>query len=90
MDLAHLKVSANSLGFDMYRAHEILLPWIVGYHISDNNGEYDTNESISEQSWFWDDIDKTLDYYVLEVYGVSEAVLYEQYMLLSKKISNSE
>jgi sugar phosphate isomerase/epimerase len=90
MDVAHLKVSANSLGFDMHQAHKTLLPWIVGYHISDNNGEYDTNESISDQSWFWDDINKTLDYYVLEVYGVSEAVLYEQYMLLSKKISNSE
>ena len=69
VDVAHLKVSANSLN---YKSEDLFLKcndYISGYHLSDNNGLADTNDTINEQSWFWKYIKKDLDYYSLEIYG---------------------
>ena len=53
IDVAHLKVSSNSLKFNQ-TMFEICDPWIKAYHLSDNNGLSDTNEPFSEDAWFWD------------------------------------
>jgi sugar phosphate isomerase/epimerase len=69
VDVAHLKVSANSLN---YKSEDLFLKcndYISGYHLSDNNGLADTNDNINEQSWFWKYLKKDLDYYSLEIYG---------------------
>ena len=69
VDVAHLKVSANSLN---YKSEDLFLKcndYISGYHLSDNNGLADTNDIINEQSWFWKYLKKDLDYYSLEIYG---------------------
>jgi len=69
VDVAHLKVSSNSLQF---KPEEFFLKcndYISGYHLSDNNGFEDTNKKIDEKSWFWDYLKKNLDYYSLEIYG---------------------
>ena len=43
MDVAHLKVSAKTLGFDPKQAHAKVKRWIQGYHLSDNDGHVHIN-----------------------------------------------
>jgi len=81
VDVAHLKVSATSLGFDKIDFLEVLEPWIRAYHLSDNNGLSDSNEPVREDSWFWPHIRNDLGYYSLEVYGKSPQELAEQVKL---------
>jgi sugar phosphate isomerase/epimerase len=87
LDVAHLKVSARSLGFDPVAAHVQLKPWIQGYHLSDNDGTADSNEIVTADSWFWEVIEPRLDYYTLEVYGVSSAELAKQYELVKARLA---
>ena len=86
LDVAHLKVSARALGFDLVNAHERLKPWIRGYHLSDNDGSADTNEPVTEKSWFWDDLVRGLDYYSLEVYRIPICDLVAQKSMVMTKL----
>ncbi len=87
LDVAHLKVSANTLNFCKYKAHEELLPYIKAYHLSDNNGKYDSNQRVLPNSWFWDVINRSLDSYTLEVYGLSNEELRRQYIEANEYLS---
>ena len=69
VDVAHLRVSSNSLGFDPKNFFLECDDYIVGYHLSDNNGLADTNEKINQNSWFWNYLKKGVDYISLEIYG---------------------
>ena len=89
MDVAHLKVSSNSLNFDRKDAINELKKYIKGYHLSDNDGKTDSNEVINKDSWFWDIIDNDLDYYSIEVYNISSQMLLEQYKLVKKLLYNN-
>jgi len=71
LDVAHLKVSANSLKFDPSEMFGIEDLKIRGYHLSDNNGFEDSNEMFDGASWFWDFINLKCRYISLEVYGAS-------------------
>jgi sugar phosphate isomerase/epimerase len=84
LDVAHLKVSARTLGFDPVEAHEKLKSWIQGYHLSDNDGTTDSNNPILTDSWFWEIIKPGLNYYSLEVYRVSSAELSNQYKMVKE------
>jgi sugar phosphate isomerase/epimerase len=90
LDVAHLKVSANSLKFDLIHAHETLKKWIRGYHLSDNDGTADSNEHVHSDSWFWKVLMPDQDYYSLEVYQTPISGLVEQYnyvvMMLAKML----
>ena len=77
-DFGHLKVSAKTLGFHLFKSHAELEPWIRAYHLSENDGNRDSNESISKNSWFWSVINPHLRYYSLEVYGVTSNDLFLQ------------
>ena len=88
LDVAHLKVSSNALGFDLIDAHETLKEWIKGYHLSDNDGMTDSNGEVSEDSWFWQVLIPNLDYYTLEVYKTPAYKLAEQYEYVSAKVGN--
>ena len=90
LDVAHLKVSANTLGFDPVDAHEKIRPWIQAYHLSDNDGSADTNEIVTADSWFWNVIEPGLDYYSLEVYRVSNTELANQYEFTKAKLAERE
>ena len=68
LDVAHLKVSANSLSFNSYEMFKKCNNFIGGYHLSDNNGFSDSNDSFLEDSWFWKYLKCDLDYYSIEVY----------------------
>lgn len=87
LDVAHLKVSSNTLDFDLIDAHERLKPWIQGYHLSDNNGDVDSNEPVTPVSWFWKYLVRNLDSYTLEVYGVSVQELYAQQLLTKQMLA---
>ncbi len=71
IDVAHLKVSANSQGFDAINALIELKEHTYAYHLSDNDGISDSNGIVSEQSWFWPYLKKDVAYNVLEVYNIS-------------------
>lgn len=68
LDVAHLKVSANSLNFNPVEMMEKCSDYIGGYHLSDNNGLSDTNESFLQDAWFWKYLKTDLEYYSIEVY----------------------
>jgi len=84
LDVAHLKVSANSLNFDPIDFIKECNPVIGGYHLSDNNGLSDSNEPFSEDSWFWSYLNPNLDYYSIEVYDQP----YEKIKLLKDMVKN--
>ena len=86
LDMAHLKVSAQTLGFDVQEFIGRCNPWVEAYHLSDNDGTVDSNQPVCEESWFWDYLKKDVDFYTLEVYGHTYKELLQQESLLSKKI----
>ena len=89
VDVAHLKVSAHSLGFDRVDFLAACSKWIGGYHFSDNDGRQDSNELIAHDSWFWPHVRRDLDYYSLEVYNVSPADLVNQLSVASKALGQA-
>ncbi len=83
VDLAHLKVSARSLNFDPITFLREIDVWVEGYHLSENDGTRDSNEPISEASWFWPYVKRSLSYYSIEVYGVTPSDLLMQCQLVN-------
>ena len=88
VDVAHLKVSSNSLNFDKISFLKKLDKWILAYHLSDNDGNSDSNEKIRLDSWFWPYIKNNLDYYSIEVYGEEPEELVKQKELTQRMIYN--
>lgn len=78
LDVAHLKVSCNSLHLDF--ANQLQELWSVAnyIHISDNDAQADTNDELRETSTLFDLL-KSLStkdkFFTLEVYGGVEKVL---------------
>jgi len=83
IDVAHLKVSANTLKFDPIKYLNDFSEITAAYHISDNNGLEDSNEPFTIESWFVKHIRKDLEYYSLEIYVSDINVLESQYNLLT-------
>lgn len=67
IDLAHLKVSAKTLNFSPSEYLKKCDRWIKAYHVSDNRGNQDTNNLITNKSWFWPHISRKKKYYTLEL-----------------------
>jgi sugar phosphate isomerase/epimerase len=88
VDVAHLKVSSNSLNFDRISFLKKLDKWIFAYHLSDNDGNSDSNQKIRLDSWFWPYIKSNLDYYSIEVYGEEPEELVKQKELTQRMIYN--
>ena len=86
LDVAHLKVSANTLGYETDRfiteCHEL----IGGYHLSDNCGAVDSNQAFDETSYFWKYLKNDLDYYSVEVYNEGNKKLVELLNLVKEKL----
>jgi sugar phosphate isomerase/epimerase len=78
VDVAHLKVTANSLKFSPVEFLHSCDNWIRAYHLSDNDGTEDNNRAISDVSWFWPHLKRDLHYYSLEVYGHTPVELVHQ------------
>lgn len=86
MDLAHLKVSGQALGFCPVEAHESVRSHIGAYHLSDNDGNVDSNDVIDDSSWFWNILKPDLQFYTLEIYGQTPNNLLKQKILLETKL----
>jgi sugar phosphate isomerase/epimerase len=84
IDVAHLKVSANTLDFSAIDYLNNFYGSVSAYHFSDNLGLEDTNDEITEESWFWPYINKDLDYYSLEIYNIPESTQSQQLRLVSE------
>jgi sugar phosphate isomerase/epimerase len=89
LDVAHLKVTARTLGFDPVAAHVKVKSWIRGYHLSDNDGTADTNQVVTADSWFWQVMESNLDYYSLEVYGLQPIELARQYEFVKASLAGT-
>ncbi len=86
VDVAHLKVSANSLNFDPANMFAACNNRIVAYHLSDNNGLEDSNKPFSEDAWFWPHVKSDVGYYSVEVYGCDADRLLQQVDLVRSKL----
>lgn len=86
VDVAHLKVSANSLNFDPSKMFDVCHDRIAGHHLSDNNGLEDSNQRFGEDAWFWPHLKTDVDYYSVEVYGCTPNQLREQVDLVRSKL----
>lgn len=89
IDVAHLKVSAHSLKYDPSLMFKTCDNWIVAYHLSDNNGLSDTNDSFNEESWFWKYVKKDCNYYSVEVYNKEMSEIINLFDIAKKKLSSN-
>jgi sugar phosphate isomerase/epimerase len=87
IDVAHLKVSAQTLGFSGQEYLQEFKSSASAYHFSDNNGLADDNNPVTEKSWFWPFINKDLDYYSLEIYE-NDGDLLKSQLELAKGVLN--
>ena len=89
IDVAHLKVSANSLNFNLSRMFDVCHERIAGYHLSDNNGLEDSNKPFGEDAWFWQHVNPDVNYFTVEVYGCTPSQLISQANLVRSKLQPS-
>ena len=87
IDVAHLKVSSNSLNFDKIKFLDKCNHLAGGYHLSDNDGLSDSNDKFDNKSWFWDHIDRKKDYYSIEVYNLRNNEIKELINIVKKKLA---
>ena len=86
IDVAHLKVSSNTLNYDKINYLKNVKKWIKGYHLSDNDGTRDSNDSFDEKAWFWPFIKKDLRYYSLEVYSENISLIKNQLKIFNSRV----
>lgn len=86
IDVAHLKVSANTLGFDSKDMFLNCKKRIFGYHLSDNNGAQDTNKVFGKNAWFWKYLNRRIKYISIEVYNKSPFDLLKISKIVKKKL----
>ena len=67
MDVAHLKVTAATLGLDPVSGLKATSRFVRGYHLSDNDGMSDSNGQVTAESWFWPYLDPEVPTATLEV-----------------------
>lgn len=90
IDLGHLKVSSHSLQFDPYDLIEAASDRISMFHISDNNGEKDTNGAIDDKYWATGVLSEFNDkLFILEVYDINREKMAEQVTLLEEMKARS-
>ena len=87
VDVAHLKVSANTLSFSATDYLDRFYSSVDAYHFSDNLGLEDTNNEITISSWFWPHVRKDADYYSVEVYNKSPGFLKTQVELIEEMLT---
>jgi sugar phosphate isomerase/epimerase len=89
LDVAHLKVSSETLGFDKIEAIHRWKEKINGLHLSDNNGKKDTNNGFNSASWFWDFITDQAKAITIEVYNESPEKLLNYVNSIECKLNDS-
>ncbi len=88
LDVAHLKVSANTEKLDPIKSLKKMNKYVMGYHFSENNGLTDSNQPFNKKAWFLPYIKKNLNYYGIEVYNTSPNKLKQQIDIIKKKLES--
>lgn len=90
LDIAHLKVTSNTLGMDFHKELDILMAESDYIHISDNDGFFDNNKPIEDNS-FWRNFFKkfrfTNRHITLEITGSMDELV-ESYRLVSRLLKH--
>lgn len=87
MDVAHLAVSARTLGFDAKSALAEVADLVGGYHLSDNNGVVDSNDPVVADSWFWSGLTPAASFATLEIRPGPGVDLAEQVSLAEQRMT---
>jgi sugar phosphate isomerase/epimerase len=88
LDVAHAKVSARTLGFSPIDYINEVASKVEAVHLSDNNGEGDTNDPITHNSWFWGPLQTcrlTAIPWVVEVYNQTTDQIHSQLQIINEK-----
>ena len=85
LDVAHLKVSSKTLGFNLQKAHRDLSKIISAYHLSDNNGFQDSNQNL-QKILVLKKFKKKVKFFTIEVYNVDYKVYLNLIKILKSKI----
>ncbi|MBI1811170.1 MAG: sugar phosphate isomerase/epimerase [Nitrospirae bacterium] len=87
LDAGHLKVNATNLNFKPHNFINLFREKINAIHLSDNDGRYDQNLPIDEQSWFWQYLPwEQLEYVSLEIKECSSHLIKKQIGLIEKQL----
>jgi sugar phosphate isomerase/epimerase len=86
IDVGHLKVTATTLDFEPVDFLSEVSDWVKAYHLSDNNSKSDDNNILTKDSWFWQTINRDIDYFTLEIYNVPVDTLISQIKLVEHKL----
>ncbi|MGZ3863236.1 MAG: sugar phosphate isomerase/epimerase family protein [Bacteroidia bacterium] len=85
IDTAHLRVSSNTLKFDLNAAVRELVGKVGCVHHSDNDGTFDTNEKMEQGYWFLPFMKDFSDIvHVIEVKKLTEAEINQQIEILKR------
>ncbi len=89
LDVAHLKVSANTLNYSKSDYTKSCEDWIRAYHLRENDGKEDSNMKVKKSSWFWKYIKKdNLEYISVEIDDTNIPELKKKLKLANQKIFN--
>ncbi len=69
LDVGHLKVSMESLGMNVELAMEAICEYVVGYHLSENDGLTDQHQELQSNSWFLKKFSKRAEFATLEIHS---------------------
>ncbi|ASY13799.1 Sugar phosphate isomerase/epimerase [Candidatus Nanopelagicus hibericus] len=87
LDFGHLKVSANTLDFDLTSAVSDIQKWVGGYHMSENHGELDDHLNFDSSAWFLSHLDATVDFATLEIKNSSPEEILETWKMVNGKVN---
>lgn len=88
LDVAHVKVSSTALNLSPYSFIDKVSSYIECLHLSDNNGQIDSNQPLRRDSWFYPLIKDFKDReIVLEAYNLPKEVVASQLHLLEDSFS---
>ncbi len=68
LDVGHLKVSSQTLGFDLDEAMASLKHLVAGYHLSENNGYADDHRTFGPDAWFLKHLNREAKFATLELH----------------------
>ena len=89
LDLAHLKVTCNALLLETEMEAAKLSKLATAFHISDNDGQTDSNHPISIESWFWKYLrNSRAECVTLEVYREASDILRQQKILTETLVND--
>lgn len=89
LDVGHLKVSSNTLGFDLNQAISDTEQWVNGYHLSENLGESDDHMNFGSDAWFFPYLNKSVDFATLEINNASPEEVAKTWQLTNAIVNAS-